>query len=112
MMKLALSRATTALLRGLAARAGIDRDRMHLIEARSTDWQSLTFRGERHELSLRLAANAAEDTLARLTDGLAEAEFDLAGHLVIDVAIAADPRREDDGTIRLDLEALTIAAED
>lgn len=112
MMKLALSRAATGLIRSLAAKAGVDRDRMHLIEARSDDWQSLTFRGERHELSLRLAPPEAEASLARLLDGLDEAEFDLSGHLVVDVSPAGGPVHHADGSIEIAIEALTIVADD
>jgi hypothetical protein len=50
MMKLALSPAAAGLLRSLLGRAGVDRDRILLSEFRSTDWQSLTFMGERHEM--------------------------------------------------------------
>ena len=61
MMKLALSAAAAGLLRALLARAGIDRDRILLTEFRSTDWQSLTFIGERHEMELRIPGPDAAD---------------------------------------------------
>ena len=54
MMRSALSVAAAGLLRSLLARAGVERDRILLTDFRSTDWQSLTFVGERHEIRLRL----------------------------------------------------------
>ena len=112
MMKLALSRAATALIRALAARSGLPRDRIFLIEARSTDWQSLTFKGERHEVVLRLPPPFAAEALSALADGLSEHQFDLPGHLVVDVALDGEPVHEPDGAIRVSIEALTLVADD
>lgn len=112
MMKLALSRAATGLIRALAARTGLDKDRIILIEARSVDWQSLTFIGERHEVSLRLPPPEAKVALAALIEGLEDAEFDLPGNLVVDIAMVGSPRTEADGSVLVDLEALTIRADD
>jgi hypothetical protein len=60
MNKIAMSGAAAGLLRGLLARAGSDRDRILLTVLRSTDWQSLTFIGERHQLHLRVPGPGAE----------------------------------------------------
>lgn len=108
MMKLALSRAATALIRALVERTGLDKNRIVLIECRSVDWQSLTFIGERHELSLRLPPPDAEEALMALTGGLEDAEFDLPGHVVVDIALMQSPVAERDGSVIVDLEALTI----
>ena len=80
-----------------------------LTEFCSVEWQSLTFVGERHLLALRLVGPNPDDTLKRLTSGLADAEFAIPGQIVADIALAGPPRHEDDGAITLDLEALTIA---
>lgn len=112
MMKLALSRAATALIRALAARTGLPKDRIILTEARSVDWQSLTFIGERHEITLRLPPPGADEALKKLTEGLEDAEFDLPGHIVIDVVVVQSPVTEKDGSILVDLEALTIRSDD
>jgi hypothetical protein len=109
MMRIPMSDAAAGLLRGLLARAQIDRNRILLRALRSVDWQSLTFVGERHEISLRVPGPDAACIVRRLTDGLQDAEFSLTGHIVADVALAAAPRREDDGSIIVELEALTIA---
>ena len=87
-----MSAAASLLLRSLMARAGLSRDRIFISKFRSVDWQSLTFTGERHEIGLRLPAPGAAEALARLGDGLAEAEWTLQGHLVADI-LTSRPRR-------------------
>ena len=109
MMKLALSPAAAGLLRALIARAGIDRDRILLTEFRSTDWQSLTFIGERHEMELRLPGPDADLMARRITDGLADAEFSIPGQIVADIGLERPPSHNRDGSVTLHIEALTIA---
>lgn len=109
MMKLPMSPAAAGLLRALLARAGIDRDRILLTEFRSTDWQSLTFIGERHELELRLPGPGAENLAERLTGGLADAEFAVPGQIVADINPGKEWQHNPDGSISLHIEALTIA---
>ena len=88
-------------------RAGLEKDRIFVSNFCSVDWQSLTFTGERHEIGLRLLGPDATDALARLRDGLAEAEWALAGHVVADIVIVTS-RALDDGSIEVSLEALTL----
>lgn len=95
------------LLRSLIARTGLSADRILVGHFQSVDWQSLTFTGERHELSLRLAGPDPEDALARLRDGLGDAEWRLVGHVVADILIVGH-EVSDDGSILVDLEALTL----
>lgn len=109
MMRLAMSPAAAALLRALIERAGVPRDRVLLSEITSVDWQSLTFTGERHEIHLRVAGPDASEVLHRMCAGLEDAEFDIGGHIVVDIGImqagqAGDPAR-------VTIEALTIAAD-
>ncbi len=108
MMKLALSPAAAGLLRALVARVGVDRDRILLTEFRSTDWQSLTFIGERHEMELRITGPDAERLAKQMTADLADAEFAIPGQIVADVGLERPPARNPDGSISLFLEALTI----
>jgi len=103
-----LSPAAALLLRSLVARAGLAHHRIFISKFRSVDWQSLTFTGERHEIGLRLPGPDAQDALARLRDGLAEAEWDLNGHVVADILIVA-AQSSSDGSIEVDLEALTLS---
>ena len=109
MMKLAISPAAAGLLRALLGRAGVDRDRVLLSEFRSTDWQSLTFMGERHEMELRVPGPNAEELVNRLTGGLSEAEFAIPGQIVADVGRERPPSRNTDGSFSLFIEALTIS---
>ena len=108
MMKLPMSPAATALLRGLLARAGVERDRILLSDWRSVDWQSLTFVGEHHEIDLRISGPDSATVAARLTDGLADAQFNIAGQIVADIAVVRGITYHADGSTGLGIEALTI----
>ena len=108
MMKLALSTAAAGLLRSLLARAGVDRDRILLTEFRSTDWQSLTFVGERHTMHFRIPGPTADEIFARITGDLSDAEFSIPRQIVADVVVYGQPTRERDGSISFSIEALTI----
>ncbi len=108
MMRPALSVAAAGLLRALLARAGIDRDRILLTHFRSTDWQSLTFVGERHEFSLRLPSGDAARIVERLTERIEEVEWSIPGQIVADIGLHGPPAVSSDGSIMLTIEALTI----
>ena len=108
-MKLAMSPAAAGLLRALLARAGVECDRILLTEFRSVDWNSLTFSGERHVVSLRIPGPDAELVASRLIDGLDEAEFTIPGQIVADIAALDRPERSPDGSLSLKIEALTVA---
>jgi hypothetical protein len=108
MMRLAMSPAASGVLRGLVARTGCPRDRILLTELRSVEWQSLTFIGERHLLQLRIAGEDAAGLAARMVDGLGDAEFEIAGHVVADICCAGEPQLADDGSVTLRIEALTV----
>ena len=107
-MRLAMSPAAAGLLRALLARSGVDRNRILLTEFRSTDWQSLTFIGEQHKIRLRVTAPEAAPIAARRVNGLEDCEFSIPGHVVADVALACDPEPQTDGSITLNIEALTV----
>jgi hypothetical protein len=107
-MKLAMSVAAAGLLRALLARAGVERNRILLTSFQSTDWNSLTFAGERHVISLRIPGPGAEAVARQLVEGLEEAEFSIPGQIVADIALARPPAAQPDGSIMLDIEALTV----
>ena len=109
MMKIPMSPAAAALLRALIGRAGVERNRILLTDAHSTDWQSLTFSGERHHLALRVTGLDSHALAARMCDGLEDAEFSIPDLLVADVALVGEPKRAHDGATELVIEALTIA---
>ena len=59
-------------------------------------------------MSLRIPGPDAAHAAALLRDGLAEAEWPLTGHVVVDILIVAE-REAPDGAILVDLEALTLS---
>lgn len=75
----------------------------------SVDWQSLTFTGERHEITLRLSGPDPAPALALLRGGLADAEWQLSGHVVGDILIVGE-RAAGDGSVVVEIEALTLTA--
>lgn len=102
------SAAAAILLRSLMARTGLDPARISVSRCRSVDWQSLTFVGELHEISLAMAGPDPAAAMALLRDGLADAEWQLNGHVVADIVITGETRAGD-GSILVDLEALTLS---
>ena len=108
MNRLPMSKAGAALLRALLTRALVDSDRILLTEYRSTDWQSLTFVGERHELRFRIPGPDAGQILARMTGDLTETDFTIPKQIVADVVVYGQPTHEPDGAISFSIEALTI----
>jgi hypothetical protein len=108
MNRVAMSAAAGGLLRALIARANVPSDRILLIDARSTDWQSLTFTGERHRFDLRVTGADPAAVVERMCGGLEDAEFAIAGQIVADIAVTGDPRLADDGSISIAIEALTV----
>ena len=109
MNRIAVSAAASGLLRALIERAGIARSRLLLTDVESTEWQSLTFTGERHQIILRLPGPGSRQAADRLCNGLGDAEFSIAGQIVADIAIVEQPSVAPDGSITVAIEALTIA---
>lgn len=108
MMRMVISPAASALLRALLLRAAVPRDRILLTECRSTDWQSLTFLGERHEIDLHIPTPDALEICDRLVRGLKDAEFEIPRQVVADIAVVGGPHAQADGSLMLRIEALTI----
>jgi hypothetical protein len=65
--------------------------------------------GERHQFHFRIAGPAADEVVRNLTYGLQQAEFSIPGHIVADIALVGEPEPGGDGSIGVELEALTIA---
>ena len=106
-----MSPAASGLLRSLAARCGAPREQILLTEVRSTDWQSLTFDGQRHRIGLRIIGAHSQTIAARMIDRIGDVEFVIPGVVVADVHVARAPGRERDGSTSLVIEALTLAAD-
>ena len=109
MNRIPMSKAGTALLRALLTRALVDPDRILLTDYRSSDWQSLTFVGERHEMRFRVPGPDAQKTYEALTGNLTDDEFSLPRQILADIAVFGPTTTESDGSISFGLEALTIA---
>lgn len=82
--------------------------RILLTDVRSVDWQSLTFTGERHEISLTLAKPGAPTAAQALIDALEQEEFSITGHIVADIAGKLEDEDEN-GSVSVAIDALTIA---
>ena len=108
MNRIAMSAASSGLLRALIARAGGPRDRILLTHMLSSDWQSLTMTGERHAIEFRMTGPDAKEHVRRLCSGLKQAEFRIAGQIVADIALAGKPEWSPDGSVTVKIEALTV----
>lgn len=111
MIRVLMSSAAAALFRALLARAAVARERILLTDIQSVEWQSLTMVGERHEIGLRIPGPNAAAVAAQLCDGLPDAEFSIPGEIVADIVVASGPTASLDGSIEVEIEALTIRAE-
>ena len=108
MLNIVMSRAAAGLLRALLQRGGEQRHRILLTEIRSFDWNSLTLEGERHMIQLRVTGPDAELIVAPFLNGIEDAEFAIPGQILADIALARRPVRSRDGSVALELEALTV----
>lgn len=108
MRGLTLSRAAAGLWRALLAKSEIGREQLLIVNCLSTDWQSLTFIGERHELELRVLPPGAEAMADRLAASLPDLELPMTGQLVADIAPQGPAVLHGDGSVSLFIEALTL----
>lgn len=103
-----MSQAACSLLRTLMRRADADRHRIFLTHWVSTDWQSLTFTGERHRAGFRIAAPDALALARRWTDGIEEADLPVGRGFVAEIGLTGPLALQDDGSVLVELEALTL----
>jgi len=108
MLRIAMSAAASNLLRALIAGAKVPRDRILLTDAQSTDWQSLTLTGERHQFELRVPGGDSKIVVERMCNGLEDAEFSIPGLIVADITVVGEPVHAIDGSTSVTIEALTI----
>ena len=57
---------------------------------------------------MRIPGPGAAGPVALLLDGLEDADFPIPGQIVADIAIARPPIAQPDGSILLEIEALTV----
>ena len=74
----------------------------------SEDWASVTFKGARHRIQVMLEGRGAVGAAADFLALLPEYEFSIPGHIVADIALLAEARRDGGDYASLELEALTI----
>ncbi|HEX8191922.1 MAG TPA: hypothetical protein VF552_03400 [Allosphingosinicella sp.] len=100
--------AATALLRALGLRFVDFPGHFRVDELTSRSWASVTFTGARHRIAFSLEGEGAAAAADAFVAGLPEAEFDLRGHILADVALAGDERCAAGERVRLRIEALTV----
>ena len=100
--------AATALLRALGDRFAGFGGAFRLEALASRPWASVTFSGARHEIAISLEGQGAAAAADLFLVGLDEAEFELAGHILADIAVAGDERSSGGDSVRLRIEALTV----
>ena len=98
--------ATTAFLK--AIRDIFDGFEFELEEIKSRSWASATFSGARHELTFRIAGDAALAAADDFLANLEAREFTLRGHILADIALISEKRRAGEDGVRISLEALTV----
>ena len=98
--------AATAVLRALRIALAAFGGRFTLHELVSRGWASVTFSGARHRIAFSLDGEGAGAAADGLIGALGEADFDLRGHILADIALAGEERSADG--VRITLEALTV----
>ena len=102
----AFNDATSAVLRAL--RVNFVNLTLTFEEMRSRSWASVTFVGARHELTFRLSGEGAAEAADQFVRHLEAKEFDLRGHIMADIALVSEERRDGEDWVRISLEALTV----
>ena len=104
-----MSSSATDLLRAMLARAPADAHRILLSNWCSVDWQSLTFAGERHQAGFVVRGDDAMALATRWTKDIGDAELPMGrGRFVADITVPTDLRLRDDGSVLVEVEALTL----
>ena len=99
--------ATTALIDAISVTFVTFRT-FHMESIRSRSWVSATFAGTRHELTFRVEGEGAQDQADLFLNGIEEAEFDLAGHILADISLISRTVEPAGPLVRISLEALTL----
>ncbi len=86
---------------------------VEIIHETETPWSSATFTGARQGFSLAASGSFAALAVARLRRNIAELEFDLRRHVVVDadVTLGKTDWRVSPPTMRLKIEILTVACD-
>jgi hypothetical protein len=107
-MRKVIEDAATALLRALAACFGGFEASFKVDDLSSRSWASVTFSGARHRIAFSLEGPAAAAAADAFLKQMAEAEFDLNGHVLADIALAGEDRSASGDRVQVRIEALTV----
>lgn len=107
-MRRVIEDAATALLRALGAFFAGFEGSFRIDELTSRSWASVTFSGARHRVAFSLEGDGAAAAADAFLAGMEEADFDLRGHILADIAVVAEERDAVGGKVRVSLEALTV----
>jgi hypothetical protein len=105
-MRTVTADATSALVDAVSASFASFAVDLTVEEVVSRAWASVTFRGARHEIGLRLEGEGAVAAASEFVKGLEAADFRLPGHVVADIALLSETRQP--RSVSLRLEALTV----
>lgn len=103
-----MSASASALLRALLRRATPHEDRISLTHCVSVDWCSVTFAGQRHQLGFRVTGPDPAALATSWMGGIEEADLPLGRGFVGDIALAGPVASQPDGSVLVDVEALTL----
>ncbi|MFN3387455.1 MAG: hypothetical protein ACK40O_00875 [Allosphingosinicella sp.] len=97
-----------ALRRLLAAQFPRFRGLVDVELVESSDWNSVTFTGARHHLRVLLEGEGAGAAASAFLEELIELELPITGHLVAEIGLRVDERRDGGAWARVELDALTV----
>jgi len=100
--------AATALLRALCFHFVHFDGTFRVDELSSRGWASVTFSGARHRIAFSLTGAGAGAAADAFLDGVGEAEFDLRGHILADIAVVGEERDGAGDRVQIRLDALTV----
>lgn len=107
-MRKVIEDAATALLRALSACFAGFEGAFRVEELSSRSWASVTFSGARHRIAFSLEGPGAGAAADAFIDQMAEAEFDLQGHILADIALAGEDRSPGGERVQISIDALTV----
>jgi hypothetical protein len=103
-----MSKVGSRLARVVSANIGTFHGVLAVETLEETDWASVTFTGARHRLRVTLEGEGAVGAAADFLERLPDLDLPMPGHIVADIALVAEERRDSGRYAALELEALTI----
>lgn len=100
--------AATALLRALCASFASFAGAFRIDELVCRSWASVTFTGARHRIAFSLEGEGAGAAADSFIERMGEAEFDLRGHILADIALVGEERSAAGERVQVRIEALTV----